>query len=117
MVEQKITRGGVYLAKLNPSKELEIGKVRPVIILNSQIILDATPPVIFICPLSSKSYEAFSDLHVKLSSRNGLNNNSFALVEHCRSISISRLNHPRISQASEIELDSITTRLQHLVGA
>ena len=47
-----LTRGGVYLGKLNPAKHNEIGKVRPVIILNSQLILDSMPPIIFICPLS-----------------------------------------------------------------
>ncbi|MEA0971658.1 hypothetical protein Megvenef_01642 [Candidatus Megaera venefica] len=37
MVEQIeiLTRAGIYLAKLNPAKDVEIGKVRPVIILNS----------------------------------------------------------------------------------
>jgi mRNA interferase MazF len=116
MVEQKITRGGIYLAKLNPSKESEIGKVRPVIVLNSQIILNAEPPIIFICPLSSKSHKAFADLHVEITSRDGLNSNSFALVEHCRSISISRLNYPRISQISAAEISTIIMRLQHLIG-
>jgi len=38
-----LTRGGVYLGKLNPAKHAEIGKVRPVIILNSQLILDSAP--------------------------------------------------------------------------
>ena len=116
MVEQKLTRGGIYLAKLNPSKESEIGKVRPVIILNSQIILNVEPPIVFICPLSSKSHEAFADLHVKISAGDGLNNDSFALVEHCRSISISRLNYPRISQISAVEISTIIMRLQHLIG-
>ena len=41
-----LTRGGVYLGKLNPAKHAEIGKVRPVIILNSQLILDSMPPII-----------------------------------------------------------------------
>lgn len=58
-MEEKIilTRGGIYLAKLNPAKLSEVGKVRPVIILNCQKILDSQPPIVFICPLSSKSYD------------------------------------------------------------
>ncbi len=61
-----LTRGGVYLGKLNPAKHDEIGKVRPVIILNSQLILDSMPPIIFICPLSSQSQKEFSNLHYEL---------------------------------------------------
>lgn len=117
MVEQEVSRGGVYLARLNPSKESEVGKVRPVIVLSSRIILNAKPPIIFICPLSSKSHKNFTDLHVKIPSRDGLYLESFALVEHCRSISTSRLNHPRISQVSDTEISTIIIKLQHLVGA
>ena len=44
MVDQKeiLTRGGVYLARLDPAKINEVGKIRPVIVLNSQIILDSS---------------------------------------------------------------------------
>jgi mRNA interferase MazF len=50
VVEQEkiLTRGGIYLARLDPVKGDEIGKIRPIIILNSQMILNNNPPVIFI---------------------------------------------------------------------
>ncbi|WP_408634840.1 hypothetical protein [Rickettsia asiatica] len=43
-----------------------MGKTRPIIILNSQTILDSIPPIIFICPLSSQSQPEFSNLHFEL---------------------------------------------------
>ena len=117
MVEEKIilTRGGVYLAKLNPTKISEVGKVRPVIILNAQNILDSIPPVVFICPLSSKSQSNFSHIHLKLFPRDNLEVESFALAEHCRSISLVRIIHPRIAQITEHELSVIFSRLQLLL--
>lgn len=40
MVEEVIyTHGGIYLTKLNPAKENEIGKIRPAITLTAQTIL------------------------------------------------------------------------------
>ena len=78
-------RGGVYLAKLNPVKYDEIGKLRPVVILTSQKILNSKPPFIFICPLSSKSHEDFKYLHFKLHPRDRLNITSFVLIEHSKS--------------------------------
>ena len=111
-----LTRGGVYLAKLNPAKDGEIGKVRPAIILNSQLILDSMPPIIFICPLSSQSQQEFSNLHYELSPRDNLKVKSYALIEHCRSISLNRLLHPRIAQINQVELDNILHKLQRLVG-
>lgn len=111
-----LTRGGVYLAKLDPAKKSEVGKIRPVILLTGQIILDVRPPIVFVCPLSSKSYKEFQQLHVELPPRDNLQVASFALVEHCRSITISRLTHPRLAQLTANEIALILHRLQRMVG-
>lgn len=118
MVEQKeiLTRGGIYLARLDPAKGAEIGKIRPVIILNSQTILDISPPTIFVCPLSSQSRPEFGSLHVELSARDNLKAMSYALIEHCRSITIRRIIYPRLAQLTSSELFVILHRLQRLVG-
>lgn len=117
-MEQKIilTRGGIYLAKLNPAKKEEVGKIRPIIILNSQVILDSRPHIIFICPLSSQSQPEFSSLHTELEARDSLKVKSYTLVEHCRSITINRIIYPRIGQVTDNELNVILHRLQRLVG-
>jgi mRNA interferase MazF len=114
--EKILTRGGIFLAKLDPSKAAEIGKIRPVVILTSQAILDITPPTLFICPLSSQSQPAFSSLHVELASRDNLEVTSYALVEHCRSISIQRIIYPRLAQLTSSEIRLILHRLQRLIG-
>ena len=118
MVDQKeiLTRGGIYLARLDPAKMNEIGKIRPVILLNSQIILDSAPPIVFTCPLSSQSYPKFSNLHFELDIRDNLEVKSYALVEHCRAISITRIIHPRLAQVTSYELRHILRIVQQLIG-
>ena len=118
MVERKeiLIQGGVYLARLDPAKAAEVGKIRPVIVLNAQPILDVIPPIIFICPLSSQSHPAFASLHIKLLPRDNLQVDSFALVEHCRSISTRRIVHPRLAHIHPAELDAIFHALQRLLG-
>lgn len=118
MVEQEeiLTRGGIYLARLDPAKNAEVGKIRPVAILTSQTILDITPPTLFICPLSSQSQPEFSSLHIKLPSRDNLEVASYALIEHCRSISVKRIIFPRLAQLTSAEIRLILHRLQRLVG-
>lgn len=109
-----LTQGGVYLARLDPSKHAEVGKIRPVVVLMGQFILDIQPINVFICPLSSQSYEGCSHLHVQLPPRDSLQKESFALVEHCRSISVKRLIEPRLAQLTMDELAFIFTRLRHM---
>lgn len=115
MVES-LTRGGVYLARLDPAKGAEVGKLRPVIVLTESSLLAVDPPVVFICPLSSQSNPQFSALHVKLPVRDRLLTESFALVEHCRAISRQRILSERLSQITAGEIDVITHRLMRLVG-
>jgi mRNA interferase MazF len=117
MVEHKeiLTRGGIYLARLDPAKENEVGKIRPVVILTSQIILNVTPPHVFVCPLSSQSKREFTSLHVELPARDNLLAISYALAEHCRSISIKRVIYPRLANVTEEELSLILHRLQKLI--
>jgi len=109
-----LTQGGVYLARLDPSKYVEVGKIRPVVILMGQFILDIQPLSVLVCPLSSQSYAGCSHLHVHLPPRDNLQKESFALVEHCRSISIKRLIDPRLAQLTMDELALIFTRLRHM---
>ena len=111
-----LTQGGIYLARLDPAKAAEVGKIHPVVILNSQEILDIIPPTVFICPLSSQSLPEFSNLHVTLAARDSLKVTSYALVEHCRSITIKRITYPRLAQLTTAELRIVLHRLQRLVG-
>ena len=73
-------------------------------------------PLLFVCPLSSRSESDFNALQVTLSPRDKLKVQSYALVEHCRAISRSRLLSHRIAQLTEQELTTILHRLQRLVG-
>ncbi len=114
--ETILTRGGVYLARLDPAKAAEIGKIRPVVIFTAQPILDINPPILFACPLSSQSQPAFNGLHVQLYARDKLEVTSYALVEHCRAISARRIIFPRLAQLTASEIYLILHRLQELVG-
>jgi len=112
----KFTRGGVYLARLDPAKGAEIGKLRPIVLLTDQDLLDVKPPHVFICPLSSRSEQAYQALHVKLSARDNLHAESYALAEHCRSISIRRMQPERLAQLDPDEINQIIHKLQRLIG-
>ena len=112
----RLTRGGVYLVRLDPVKGAEVGKLRPVVVLTDQTLLDVSPPHVFICPLSGRSDPDYQALHLSLPARDGLKVNSFALVEHCRAISIRRLQSERLAKLETDELKEMIRRLNRLVG-
>lgn len=112
----RLTRGGVYLARLDPAKGAEVGKLRPVVVLTDQSLLDVSPPHVFVCPLSGRSDPDYQALHLMLPARDGLKVESYALVEHCRAISIRRLQSERLAKLEIDEIDEIIRRLHRLVG-
>ena len=113
----KLSRGGIYLARLDPAQGAEIGKLRPVVLLTAQELLDVQPPHVFICPLSSRSKAAYAALHVPIAARDNLRVESYALTEHCRSISIRRIRSERLAQLDASEIAAIIHKLQRLIGA
>lgn len=92
---ESLIRGGIYLARLAPAKGAAKGaegwKLRPVALLSAPEILEIDSPLLFVCPLSSRSEPRYASLHVALPPRDDLKAESFALVEHCRAISLTRL--------------------------
>ena len=112
----QLTRGGVYLARLDPAKGAEVGKLRPVVVLTDQSLLKLDPPHIFVCPLSGRSNPDYQALHLSLPARDSLKVKSYALVEHCRTISIRRLQSERLAKLEIDEMNEIIRRLHRLVG-
>jgi mRNA interferase MazF len=106
----------VYLARLDPAKGAEVGKLRPVVVLTDQALLDVSPPHVFVCPLSGQSEAEYQALHVSLPARDSLKVSSYALVEHCRAISIRRLQSDRLAKLEIDEMNEIIRRLHRLVG-
>jgi mRNA interferase MazF len=112
----QLTRGGAYLARLDPAKGAEVGKLRPVVVLTDQALLDVSPPHVFVCPLSGRSEAEYQTLHVSLPARDSLKVKSYALVEHCRAISIRRLQSDRLAKLEISEMNEIIRRLHRLIG-
>lgn len=111
-----LKRGGVYLARLDPAKVDEIGKLRPVVVLTAQDILDRQPILLFVCPLSSRSDPSFASLHLCLPARENLHAESFALIEHCRAIAVKRIQGPRLASLEGSEMTILLHRLVRMIG-
>jgi len=106
----------VYLARLDPAKGAEVGKLRPVVVLSDQALLDVSPPHVFVCPLGGQSDTDYQALHVSLPARDSLKVTSYALVEHFRAISTRRLLSDRLAKLEIDEINEIIRRLHRLVG-
>ena len=60
-------RGEIWLADLNPPRGTEPGKTRPVLIMQSQALLDAEHPSTYVIPLTTKLVDDAEPLRIRVS--------------------------------------------------
>lgn len=83
--------GEIWLANLNPGRGSEPGKIRPVLILQNQALLDAGHPSTLIIPLTTNLVDDAEPLRLRVVARGDLNKDSDLLVDQLRAIDNKRL--------------------------
>ena len=86
-----IKRGGLYLSDLNPRRGAEAGKMRPVLVVQTDLLNDDHPSTI-VCPITTNVKKESTILRVHLSAHeSGLKERSDIIVDQIRSVDNRRL--------------------------
>lgn len=88
---QKIKRGEVWLANLNPGRGTEPGKTRPVLVLQNQALLDASHPSTIVIPLTTRLIDDAQPLRLRVCAVDKLEKDSDLLIDQIRAIDNKRL--------------------------
>jgi mRNA interferase MazF len=104
----------VYLADLNPGFGAEPGKVRPVIVVQTDLLNNKHPSTI-VCPITTNVIKKSSVLRVHLFKReSGLENDSDIIVDQVRAIDNKRfIKH--LGKLSEKHKQILSDNLQVLI--
>lgn len=87
----KLNYGEIWLADLNPKIGTEPGKVRPVLLIQSQALLDAEHPSTLIIPLTTNLIDDAEPLRIRLLAQESLEQDSDLLIDQIRAIDNKRL--------------------------
>lgn len=105
MTQEKIYRGDIFLANLNPVKGSEQGGKRPVVIIQNDVGNKYSPTVI-VAPITSRTRKKASmPTHVSLNNE-ALEKNSQVLLEQIRTLDKTRLIS-KVGKATENEMKAI----------
>ena len=83
--------GEIWLANLNPGRGSEPGKIRPVLLLQNQALLDVKHPSTLIIPLTTNLVDDAEPLRLRVTAQGGLNKDSDLLIDQLRAIDNKRL--------------------------
>lgn len=104
--------GEIWVARLNPNHGREIGKVRPVVVLQATELTRAGLPTILVAPLTTQRHQGSELLRIEISPRGRLLKTSFVCVEHLRAIDRNRLGEGPLTRLTPVELKRIQRALR-----
>lgn len=108
-------RGEIWLANLHPRRGTEPGKTRPVLIVQSQALLDAGHPSTLIIPLTTSLIEDAEPLRIRISAADQLRQDSDLLIDQLRAIDNRRLTQGPLTQLSARILAKVEEALHEVL--
>lgn len=109
-------RGEIWTANLNPTRGAEVGKIRPVLIIQSDWLTEAGSDTILVVPLTTQCRQSAEALRVTIPARDRLRQPCQTVTEKLRAVDRSRLGAGPIAMATEDEMKSLEQRLCGVLG-
>ncbi len=109
-------RGEVWVANLNPNRGAEVGKIRPVLVLQDDSLLGGHLTTVLVCPLTTQVRPAAAPLRVTLPARDRLRRASQVMVDQTRALDRSRFGEGPLTELSLGELGAVEASLGALLG-
>ena len=98
----RIEHGAIWLADLNPGKGTEPGKTRPVLVVQSQTLLDVGHPSTLVIPLTTHLVDDAEPLRLRVNAFAKLKHDSDLLIDQLRAIDNRRLTSGPLGVCSTV---------------
>ena len=110
-----VSKGEIWLANLNPvKKNNEVGKIRPVLVFQTNNINQSGYPTTITMPLSTSLIDDAEPIRMRISKREKLLKDSDLILTQIRSIDNSRFIE-KIAAATTEEYNKIKTLFQEII--
>lgn len=108
-------RGEIWLANLNPRRGTEPGKMRPVLIVQAQALLDVGHPSTLIVPLTTNLIDDAEPLRIRVATQAALRRDSDLLIDQLRAIDNQRLKEGPIARLDEEAMSQVGIAIREVL--
>ena len=109
-------RGEIWTANLNPTRGREIGKIRPVLIIQADELVDAGVPMVVVLPLTTKVYPEFKLWRISVPARDRLREPCQVVVDQPRALDRGRIGDGPLTMLTRAELLAVERSLRVVLG-
>lgn len=111
-----IRRSEVWVARPNPNQGAEVGKVRPVVVIQADALTDAGLATVVVVPLTTQQRRGAEALRVGLRQRDRLLQDCWAMADQPRALEGSRLGEGPLTRLTTAELEALDQALRAALG-
>lgn len=102
-----VKRGAIYIANFNSSKGTEPGKIRPCLVMQSDLLNEAGHPSTTVLPLTTQLLDDAAPLRYRLAARDLLQANSDIMLDQTRTIDNRRFTDELLTALTEREMAEV----------
>lgn len=109
-------RGEIWLGRLNPARGAEIGKTRPVLIVQDNALTASGSRTVIVLPLTTQVSPEREPGHVTLAARSSLHSPSQIMTDSPRTLDRERLLQGPLARISPDEMAAVERGLLAALG-
>lgn len=109
-------RGEVWLANLNPTRGAEVGKVRPVLLMNADFLIAQSSPTLIVMPMTTQVRKSHEPLHVTVEARGELDETCQVMPEQPRTLDRRRLIKGPLTVLTRSEMQAVEESFRAVTG-
>lgn len=109
-------RGEIWIGNLNPNRGSEVGKIRPVLILQADFLIEQGERTIVVLPLTTHVRKSKEPLHVTISARDGLRQTCQVMPEQPRTLDRTRVADGPLTKLTAQEMRAVEASFKAVTG-
>ncbi len=109
-------RGEIWTANLNPARGREIGKIRPVLVVHADELIEAETPMVVVLPLTTRVYPEFKLWRLMVPARDHLRDDCQVVIDQPRSLDRTRIGEGPLTVLTPAELAAVERGLRVVLG-
>lgn len=109
-------RGEIWIGNLHPTRGREVGKIRPVLVMQADSFTGEYTDTIVIIPLTSQSRPRMQPLRVPIPARGRLARDSYVMIEKIRALDSAHFGEGPLTSLTDEEMERVERSLLVVLG-